>query len=266
MPVAPIENLARMRLEAGELSLGFGLRHTRTVDIARMMKTAGMDWLFIDFEHGPVNVETAAQISVAALDAGIAPIVRVPNGELSLASRLLDSGALGIVMPHVESADQARQMVQRLKYAPEGQRGVSGMIPQFGYATVDLADAVAELNRSMLLAVMLETPDAIARADEIAAVPGIDVLMIGTNDLAMALGMPGRFGDGAIARAYEEVARACRAHGKWLGSGGLGDPALFRRYVGMGARFILAGQDASFLMAAARQRVSDLRSIGLAAA
>ena len=173
------------------------------------MKTAGMDWLFIDFEHGPVDAETAAQISVAALDAGIAPIVRVPNGELSLASRLLDSGALGIVMPHVESAEEARLMVDQLKFAPEGRRGVSGMIPQFGYRSVDLATAVAELNRSMLLVVMLETPEAVSRADEIAAVEGIDVIMIGTNDLAMALGKPGKFGDEAIVRAYEDVARAC---------------------------------------------------------
>jgi len=266
MSIPPINNRARTRLEAGELSLGFGLRHTRTVDIAMMMATAGMDWLFVDFEHGAIGVETAAQICVAALDAGIAPIVRVPNGELALAARMLDGGALGIVVPHVESVDEAHLIVKRLKFAPEGERGVTGMMPQFRYRKVDLGAAVAELNRTMLLVAMLETPEAVAQADAIAAVDGIDVVMIGTNDLAMAHGKPGAFGDDVIVRAYEEVARACARHGKWTGSGGLGDMRMFERYVAIGARFLLAGQDTAFLMAGANQRVSDLRALQVAPA
>ena len=91
-----IKNIAKERLVAGELSIGMGVKAVRGVEIARIMKTAGYDWLFIDLEHGPTSVETAYAISVAALDAGIAPIVRVPHGELALATRCLDGGALDI--------------------------------------------------------------------------------------------------------------------------------------------------------------------------
>ena len=90
-----IRNVAREKLEAGELSLGTGVRLTRSVEIAIAMKTAGFDWLFLDLEHGTMSIDAAAQIAVAALDAGIAPLVRVPNGEYSIATRVLDNGALG---------------------------------------------------------------------------------------------------------------------------------------------------------------------------
>ena len=108
-----IINPARARLEAGEVSVGVGLRVTRPVDIAKAMKTAGYDWLFIDLEHSPISIDTAAQISVAALDSGITPLVRVPWMEHWVATRVLDGGALGIVMPHVDTADQAREEVLR---------------------------------------------------------------------------------------------------------------------------------------------------------
>jgi len=101
--------------------------------------------------------------------------------------------------------------------------------------------------------VMLETPTAIANADAIAAVPGIDSLLIGTNDLAMELGIPGGFADERIGAAYQSVCDACRAHGKFAGVGGIADEALLRRYIGMGVRVVLPGSDLSFLAAAAHR-------------
>ena len=128
-----IKNIAKERLVAGELSIGMGVKAVRGVEIARIMKTAGYDWLFIDLEHGPTSVETAYQISIAALDANIAPIVRVPHGELALATRCLDGGALGIVIPHVDTADEARAMVDAFRYQPLGHRSIAGGYPQFGF-------------------------------------------------------------------------------------------------------------------------------------
>ena len=93
--MAAIRNPAREKLEKGELSLGCGVRLTRSVEIGVAMQSAGFDWLFIDCEHGTMSLDAAAQIAVAALDAGIAPIVRVPSGEYSMATRVLDNGALG---------------------------------------------------------------------------------------------------------------------------------------------------------------------------
>jgi 4-hydroxy-2-oxoheptanedioate aldolase len=111
-----VRNVARERLERGELSLGVGVRLTRSVEIAPAMQAAGFDWLFLDLEHGTMSLDAAAQIAVAALDAGIAPLVRIPNGEYAMATRMLDNGALGIVVPHVDTGDEAREIVQKLKY------------------------------------------------------------------------------------------------------------------------------------------------------
>src|SRR3954451_13466983 len=113
-----LRNPARERLVAGELALGVGIRQSRTVDIAAIMKACGYDWLFLDLEHNSMDLDTAVQISVAALGAGIAPIVRVPAGQFWLATRVLDGGALGIVMPHVDTAEEAREIADRLRYPP----------------------------------------------------------------------------------------------------------------------------------------------------
>ena len=115
---ASVRNVAREKLEQGQLSLGVGVRITRSVEIAKAMAVAGFDWLFLDMEHGVMSLEACAQISTAALDAGIAPIARVPNGEYSIATRALDNGALGIVTPHVDSAAEAGEVVNRFKYPP----------------------------------------------------------------------------------------------------------------------------------------------------
>ena len=104
-----VRNVAREKLEQGQLSLGVGIRMTRSVEMAKMMATAGFDWLFLDMEHGTMSLDACAQISAAALDAGIAPIARVPNGQYSIATRALDNGALGIVMPHVDTAAEAQR-------------------------------------------------------------------------------------------------------------------------------------------------------------
>ena len=129
-----VRNVAREKLEQGHLSLGVGIRMTRSVEIAKMMATAGFDWLFLDMEHGTMSLDACAQISAAALDAGIAPIARVPNGQYSIATRALDNGALGIVMPHVDTAAEAREVVEKLKYPPIGHRSVGGWGPHYQLA------------------------------------------------------------------------------------------------------------------------------------
>ena len=197
-----------------------GVRLTRSVEIAKAMATAGFDWLFLDMEHGTMSLDAAAQIAAAALDAGIAPIARVPNGEYSIATRALDNGALGIVMPHVDTADEAREVVQKLKYPPVGHRSMGGIGPHYGLRSASTGDAAKALNAANLTVVMLETPTAIANAEAIAAVPGVDVLLIGTNDLCAEMGIPGDFGNERVAEAYRTMIAACRKHGKVPGHGG----------------------------------------------
>jgi 2-keto-3-deoxy-L-rhamnonate aldolase RhmA len=255
-----VRNIARERLERGELSLGVGIRIVRTVEIAKAMMSAGLDWLFIDLEHGALSIETASQLAVAALDAGIAPIARIPNGEFSIATRLLDNGALGIVIPHVETADEARLIVEKLRYPPQGRRAVFTSVPQLDFKPMKPAD-MAALNAANLITVMLESPRAIENALSIAAVPGIDALLIGTHDLSVEMGIPGELGDAKVAAAYERVIAACRTHGKWPGMGGVYDERLMQRYIGMGVRLVLAGGDLGFLLEGAVKRAEFLRNI-----
>ena len=254
-----LRNPARVRLEAGELALGVGIRQSRTVDIAAIMKACGYDWLFLDLEHNSMDLDTAVQISVAALGAGIAPIARVPAGQHWLATRILDGGGLGIVMPHVDTADEAREIADRLRYPPRGHRSIAGGLPHFGYAPISTADATAGIDAATLVVVMLETPNAIANADAIAAVPGIDSLLIGTSDLSIELGIPGQFEDERIVAAYRKVVDACRAHGKFAGIGGIYDDNLLRRYIAMGVRLVIGGADLGFMISAATARAGALR-------
>src|SRR5579872_6611235 len=180
-------NPARDRLEKGEVAIGVGLRQARTVDVAAAMKTCGFDWLFLDLEHNSMALDAAVQIAMAANGAGIAPLVRIPAGRYDLATRALDGGAWGIVVPHVDTPEEAREAVSRLKYPPIGHRSIAGPMPQFGFEPRPLGEATAAVNAQLLLVVMLETSAAIANAEAIAAVPGVDALHLGANDLCMEL-------------------------------------------------------------------------------
>jgi 2-keto-3-deoxy-L-rhamnonate aldolase RhmA len=254
-----VRNPARERLAKGELALGIGLRQARTVDIAAAMASCGFDWLFIDLEHGTMPLDTAVQIALAGLTAGISPLVRVPSRQYALATRALDGGALGIVMPHVDSAEEARDVVDHLKYPPLGHRSVAGPMAAFAFRAVPTGEATAIANAETLVVVMLETPQAIANAEAIAAVNGVDVLLIGTNDLMMEKGLPGQFAHAEVASAYEQVIAACRKHGKWPGMGGVYSEELLAKYVGMGMRMIIAGSDFGVLMAGGSARAKFLR-------
>lgn len=260
--MALIGNPARERLMKGEVAIGIGLRQARTVDIAPIMKQAGYDWLFVDLEHGAMDLDMAAQISVAALGAGITSLVRVPRGRYDLATRVLDSGAWGIVVPHVDSAEEAREIVDRLRYPPVGHRSMYGAMPQVGFASMAMREAGDAVNASMMIVCMLESPKAIASADAIAAVPGVDALLIGSSDLTMEMGLPGQFYHPDVVKAFETMIAACRKHGKWAGIGGNYSEEGFRKYIGMGVRLVLAGSDLGFMMAGASNTAKLVRSIG----
>ena len=258
-----ITNTAKNRLDSGELALGIGLRQARTVDIGKIMKTCGYDWLFIDMEHNSMSIDTAAQISVAAQDAGIAPIVRVPGFQHFHASRALDGGAQGVVVPHVDTAEIAAEMVNNCKYPPVGHRSVTGRLPQVNFEAHPQDEVTRSVNNATLVVVMVETPVAVENVEAIAAVPGVDSVLVGTNDLCTEMGIPGAVGDARIQEIMERVVAACRAHGKHPGLGGVYEPPLMERYIRMGMRLILCGNDLTMMMAAAQERSSRMRSIAL---
>jgi 2-keto-3-deoxy-L-rhamnonate aldolase RhmA len=208
-----------------------------------------------------MGIDTAAQIAEACHDAGVTPLVRVPGYEHYLATRLLDAGAMGIVFPHVDGAEHARQLVSNCKYPPLGHRSLGGPMAQLGFRPYPRAESTAAVNRETLLVMMLETPAAIAEAEAIAAVPGVDVLLIGTNDLTLEMGIAGKYDDLAVVRAYDTVISACKKHGKHPGMGGIYDHPTMEKYIKMGARFVLCGSDISFLMAGGQARAEFLRGL-----
>ncbi|MFP6749021.1 MAG: aldolase/citrate lyase family protein [Alphaproteobacteria bacterium] len=260
--MAVIANVTKQKLAAGELSLGLGVRIARGVEIAKVAKVCGYDWLFIDMEHSPLSLETVADITLAGLDAGCTPIVRASSHLHHHASRPLDAGAQGVVVPHVNSAEEARRVVDQCLYPPIGHRSLAGGAAILEYESLPMAEATHAINRNLLVVVMLESPEAIANADEIAAVEGVDVLLIGTNDLCAEMGIAGQYGHDDVAAAYDATVSACRNNGKWAGMGGIYDD-LAARYIKMGVRMVLGGSDLSYLMAGARSRAGALHGIDL---
>ena len=255
-----MKNIAKEKILNNELCLGVGLRQSRTVDIGKIMATSGYDWLFIDMEHNSMDIDIASQISVAAQDAGITPIVRVPDFAHHHATRVLDCGAMGVVFPHVENADIAKKLVSYCLYPPKGHRSMTGVLPQLDFKQQPIADVASIINKNMLIVIMLESPEAIDNVDSIAAIDGVDVILIGTNDLCMEMGIPGDYSNPKVKDAYSKVIEACKKYEKTPGMGGVYNEELMSEYIKMGMRFILSGSDLSFMMQSASQRSNKLRS------
>lgn len=258
-----VENKVLKRLREGDLALGFGIRQARTADLGMIARACGYDWVMLDLEHNTMNIDEACQLCVAALETGVAPLVRVPSHHHHHVARVLDGGAMGVIVPHVDTAEQAREVVRNCKYPPVGNRSLAGLMPQLRFQPYPTAEALNLLNDNMVVVVMLETPEAIENADEIAAVDGVDVLLIGSNDLSAQMGIPGQFSHERIGAAYRAVVTAANRHGKFPGMGGCYDHGLMQRYIETGARFILSGGDLAFLMAGARERSTFLRGLAL---
>ena len=261
-----IENAAKRKMQSGDVALGFGVHHLRTAAVPMLAKASGHDWLFIDTEHGAFSVQEATQICLAALPHGVTPIVRVCAGALDEGTRALDNGALGIVVPHVDTAKEARRIAEAFRYPPVGHRSWGGPPAAYGFQPPPVAEAQKALNDEILVVAMIESPEAVANADAIAAVDGIDVLLIGTSDLTAEMGVSGQLGHPDVIAAYQTVIDAARKHGKFAGMGGVYDQENAQRYIAMGAQFILSGADHSYIMAGAKARTDFLRTIEIAPA
>jgi 4-hydroxy-2-oxoheptanedioate aldolase len=257
--MATVPNHTLRQLRAGKLAIGLGVNQARTVGIATMAKTAGFDWLFIDGEHSSMDGDDAAQLSTAALSAGVTPIVRVAGFEHWHASRMLDNGAQGIVFPHVDTKEEAQKVANACRYPPVGKRSMGGALAQLGFASIPVGEAARLVNEETIVVVMIESPQGVANADEIAATKGVDALLIGTNDLCFEMGIPGQFNDPKVKDAYTRVIAACRKHGKFPGMGGMYTPELLERHIGMGVQLILSGSDFSLLMQAGTARAGLIR-------
>src|ERR1700740_2285886 len=174
-------NSMKQKLGGGAAGLLMKSRAARSVDIGMVAKAGGYDALYVDMEHSPYSIDTAATICAAAIGIGITPLVRVPSHDAHWSSRVLDGGAQGVISPHVNNRSEAEAVVHNCRFPPLGQRSVMGLGPALGYRAMPLGEINERLNAETALIVMLETAEGIDNAAAIAALPGIDVMLLGSG-------------------------------------------------------------------------------------
>ncbi|QJP17360.1 aldolase [Starkeya sp. ORNL1] len=259
-----VENIAKRKLREGKLILSLSVNQMRTANIGLVAAACGYDALYCDLEHNPTSLESAAMICVATLPTGVTPLCRVTSRDPHDIARVLDCGAQGVMVPHVSTVEEARVAVDAVRFSPIGHRSAFSQAPSLGYASYPQGQINTVLNAETLLIVMLETPEAIENADAIAAIEGIDMVHIGSTDLSTELGVPGDYRHERMRAAYEEVAAAAKAHGKWMGVGGVrNDMEYLTWLVSIGVQYLSGASDLGFILQGGKADVAAMRKIPL---
>jgi 2-dehydro-3-deoxyglucarate aldolase/4-hydroxy-2-oxoheptanedioate aldolase len=255
MPINPVKKALR----SGGVAVGTMMFEFATTGIARIAAAAGAEFAVFDMEHTGWSMETMRMLMATSRGSGLVPMVRVPTAQYHFIARVLDVGALGVVVPMVADAVQAKLIAESAKYPPVGRRGLAFGIAHDDYTVSDLADGMRTANEEVLLMAQIESPGGVEQADAIAAVEGIDALWIGQYDLTTAMGIPGQFEHPAFRRATATVLDACRRHGKAavLSSG---DVATLRRGPADGYNMLVYLADIWIYQQALRQGLAACRS------
>ena len=206
------------KLASGQKIYGCMLRVVRNPAICLIAKNAGFDFVMFDCEHGNFNLETLHDNYILANSIGLGGFLRASELSKACISRYLDSGATGVMVPMTETVAQAKELVKWSKYAPIGDRGYcSGLAPANYETGIKNQDAMNTGNSTVISIAQIETKLGVDNADKIAAVEGIDVLLIGPNDLSISLGIPGDLSNPIEIEAMKQVAAACKKNGKAFG-------------------------------------------------
>ena len=249
------------RLGKGLPVTALGVRSARTPEVARLAHASGHDVLWIDLEHSAMPIDVAAQICSCAADIGLLPLVRVPEREYGVIGRLLDGGALGIIAPRIETAEQAADVVEACRFPPLGHRSAIAQLAVAGYRSMSAGELHELANAAIVVKVLIESGRGIDNIEEIVQVPGVDLIGIGTNDLCAELGVPGDFRHARVREAHEKALAACLRQGKPLAIGGIGDAAYSADFVRRGAApFLMTGIDTEMFLATAHERVRRARA------
>ena len=249
-----VSNPWRDRILRGEICSVMSCKFFVSNEVAMMVKMAGIDGMFIDMEHSVLTIRDVSQLILACNYVGVSPIVRIPSKSHWQLSRILDAGAAAVVIPHVESVDQVRQIVKDSKYAPLGIRGCAGNQPILNFQSVPTLIQNDLLNRETMVIPMIETPGAVALADEFFAVEGVDGILVGSNDLCTDLGIPGQYDNPLYLESVEKVIAAGVKAGKPIGIGGIGGRLdLLERFFQLGATWSLSGADGAILQNGMKQ-------------
>ncbi len=251
-------NRFKQKLASGELALGHMLMELFTTAPARLVAEAGLDFLLVDMEHGRCDFSLAAQLLSAARDLDIAMIVRPPDLTARPLGRLLDLGADGVMVPRVETAEDVRTIVEAVKYAPMGRRGVAVAVAHDDYRARG-GDFFERRNAETIVIAIVETVPAFDNLDEILSVPGLDVAWMGHYDLTVSMGIPAQFDHPRFLEAMSRLTDGCRRHG--VAAGFLPpNPLEAKRWAREGFRALSLGSDIGIYAAALDGFLADFRS------
>lgn len=248
----------KRKLRAGEPALGgwIMIGHPSVAEI--LAGEGSMDWLAVDMEHTSTTVRMFHELSLAVKGSGVDLLARLPGHNAEMAKLVLDSGADGIIVPSVNTPEQAREAVAMAKFPPEGHRGASlCRATDFGR---NFSPYYSNHNENVLVVCMLEHVDAVANVDAILTVPGIDATFIGPYDLSASMGLPGQIDHPDVLEAQQTLLAACKRHQVPAGIHVVPvDGAEVTRRIEEGFRFIACGIDTEFLMYAARQMFGEVK-------
>jgi 2-keto-3-deoxy-L-rhamnonate aldolase RhmA len=251
-------NPVKKTLASGGVVFG-GTVTAANVDTASVMANAGFDFLWIEGEHSPITLETTRNIILATRGLKAVPFTRVPVNELWTAKRVLDIGSLGVIFPFTSTPQLARQAVAACKYPPEGARGAG---PSLAMLRWPVPNYTQWANRNVMVVIIIEQKQAVEQIEEIAAVPGIDVMFIGTNDLSFSYGFSGNSGAPPVQDAIRRVLAAAEKHHIAVG-GPAGSAPQIRAMIQQGFRFIQGPSDLSLLRTAAQDFFGNLKKEGV---
>lgn len=245
-------------MREGQTTIGLMLVEIRQPSIMQVLSIAGFQFVLIDAEHGPFNIETIADLSRSAVRQGMTPIVRVTEASYTQITQALDSGAQGVMIPRITDPQQVRDVIQIMKYPPMGRRGSVLARGHTGFESGSVVDAMAQMNEETMLVVQVETKQAVERLDEIVSVPGVDAALIGPNDLSIALGVPGEMRDPVLEDAVQKTIRACEKHSV-VPAIHMNDVELGQYWAERGMRMISLNSELGHLGNAGRLAVDALR-------
>ena len=250
--------MIKERLARNELLTGTMVFEFFTPGIAQIVRAAGADFVLYDMEHSGAGVETMKAQLAHCRGLPLAPWVRVPVNEYTWIARALDAGAHGVMVPMVDSVDDAKRAVRSMQYPPVGRRGSAFGMAHDDYLPGAPVDKIAAARAQTLLIALIETPGGVAAADDIAALPGVDVLWLGHFDLTNFMGIPGQFDHPEYLAAVDRIVAAARRHGKPAGFLALDDDWA-RRYHAKGFRVMAYGLDSQLLLGALKRGIETLR-------
>ncbi|MFQ5796357.1 MAG: HpcH/HpaI aldolase/citrate lyase family protein [Candidatus Bipolaricaulia bacterium] len=252
------ENQTKRALEAGETVFGTMTVEFRAPSIAQIFVVCGFDFMLIDTEHSAYTTETVTDIIWTSKMSGITPIVRVQELQYSFISRALDSGAQGVMVPHVETPEQAQAVVHYVKFPPLGRRGLATGTSHSDFAPGNVAEFIAVANRETMVVIQVESRKAVEQVEELVSVPGVDVALMGLNDLSKSYGVVGQTDHRDVQSAIDRVIDACGKHGVVSGIH-TGNLDLIERLMAKGMRFIAWSSDVGMILEGGKGALRRLR-------